>query len=237
MPIHERPLFTETFDSPGEFRPTRRSVYVCAHSVEPRSDHVQAWRDHAHEVSFIEVLSEERHAIVVRQADGAEERVALRSSNQVRQLWGKARRPTIYLDITGLRHHVWAVLLRGALETRERVVVIYVEPEDYRPSLTPTENQIYDLSERIEGIAPLPGFARTRDVGERSCFVPLLGFEGTRVSYLISQLEPPGGKTTLVHWADSGLQSDASGVAFRVSSRAFARTADSWSFFGGRSVR
>ncbi len=149
MPIHERPRFTEMFDSPGDFRPTRQSVYVCAHSVEPRSDHVQAWRDHAHEVSFIEVLSEERHSIIVRQADGAEERVALRSSNQVRQLWGKARRPTIYLDITGLRHHVWAVLLRGALETRERVVVIYVEPEDYRPSLTPTENQIYDLSERI----------------------------------------------------------------------------------------
>ncbi len=98
------------------------------------------------------------------------------------------------MDITGLRHHVWATLIRSALETKQRVIAIYVEPHDYRASLTPTENQIYDLSDRIEGIRPLPGFARTRDPGDNSCFVPLLGFEGTRVSYIISQLEPPGGK-------------------------------------------
>jgi hypothetical protein len=89
---------------------------------------------------------------------------------------------------------VWGALLRGALATREKVIVVYVEPADYRPSLTPTESEIYDLSERIEGIAPMPGFARLREAGDNCCFVPLLGFEGTRVSYLISQLEPPGGK-------------------------------------------
>ena len=84
--------------------------------------------------------------------------------------------------------------LAGCLRTRQEVVVVYVEPYEYRPSLTPTESDIYDLSERIEGLAPLPGFARLRESGDRSVFVPLLGFEGTRVSYLISQLEPPGGK-------------------------------------------
>jgi hypothetical protein len=101
---------------------------------------------------------------------------------------------TVYIDITGLRHHVWAALLRSALRTRVRVAVVYVEPTDYRPSLTPTEGEIYDLSERIEGISPLPGFARLRDAGQRVCFVPLLGFEGTRLAYLIEQVEPPGEK-------------------------------------------
>jgi hypothetical protein len=59
-------------------------------------------------------------------------------------------------------------------------------------SPSPTENDIYDLSERIDGIAPLPGFANLRDERPTSCFVPLLGFEGTRLLFMIAQLEPPG---------------------------------------------
>jgi hypothetical protein len=183
-----------SYETVAEFCPEKQSVYVRAHSIEQRSDHVSVWASRAADVDFVEVLGEDRYSISVRYPDLSEGRVALRSSDQIKRFWDKVRRPTIYVDITGLRHHAWAVLLRSALKTRERVVAIYVEPGDYRPSLAPTENQIYDLSERIEGISPLPGFAKTRDAGDNSCFIPLLGFEGTRVSYLISQLEPPGGK-------------------------------------------
>jgi hypothetical protein len=194
MPKHNRPVFTDIYDSINDFAPEPNSVYVGGKSVEERSEHIDRWRAKSDRVSFVDVTSEERSSIQYAVDGDRPSNVALRSDVQITRFWQKVKRGTIYLDITGLRHHVWSALLRGALGTREKVIVVYVEPEDYRPSLTPTESEIYDLSERIEGIAPLPGFARLREAGDNSCFVPLLGFEGTRVSYLISQLEPPGGK-------------------------------------------
>lgn len=194
MPIHSRPLFTQTYDSASGFLPDRESVYISGQSVEDRSQHVEAWKPHVAETLFVDIVSEEQNSVVLRRPGRADATIALRSSKQIEEFLSDCTGKTLYLDITGLRHHVWAAILRVALETKRSVVVVYVEPDDYRPSMTPTENEIYDLSERIDGIRPLPGFARLRDAGDRTCFVPLLGFEGTRVSYLISQLEPPGEK-------------------------------------------
>ncbi len=194
MPIVNRPVFTETCDAIESFTPRRGSLYVAGRSVEARSGHVDAWRARAQGVDFAEISDEDRSSIGLRNPDGTHRTIALRSDEQILAFWNDLAGPLTYLDITGLRHHVWAALLRGALATRQRIVVVYVEPRDYRPSLTPTENEIYDLSERIEGVSPLPGFARLREAGDQSCFVPLLGFEGTRVAYLVAQLEPPGGK-------------------------------------------
>jgi hypothetical protein len=71
----------------------------------------------------------------------------------------------------------------------------HVEPADYRPNPSPREGDIFDLSSRISGIAPIPGFASLSEPGEDAvCFVPLLGFEGARFSYLLEQVQPPGGK-------------------------------------------
>jgi hypothetical protein len=58
--------------------------------------------------------------------------------------------------------------------------------------LNPTEGEIFDLSERILGIAPIPGFASFARVKDDFCFVALLGFEGTRVAYLLEQVQPVG---------------------------------------------
>ena len=69
---------------------------------------------------------------------------------------------------------------------------IYVEPVDYRFSASPKEGEIFDLSERIAGISPIPGFASLREPKEEVSFIPLLGFEGARLSYLIEQVQPPG---------------------------------------------
>ncbi len=194
MAVNNRPVFTNEYQSVRDFLPTAGSVYIAGRSVEARSEHIDEWKERARDVTFLPVTDEESNTVTVDDAGGNTRRISLRSREQVAKFMSLVKRTTIYLDVTGLRHQTWAVLLRGALETRERVVVVYVEPGDYRPSLTPTDSDIYDLSERIEGLAPLPGFASLRETGDESCFVPLLGFEGARVSYLISQLEPPGGK-------------------------------------------
>jgi len=194
MRIPNRPLFTDIYSSIDTFRPDAQSVYLAGKSVEERSEHLQQWQSAAVDVAFVDIIEEESNSAVLQSAADKPVRLPLRSSRQIEAFFRTTPGSCIYLDVTGLRHHVWAALLRGALGTRRRVVVVYVEPHDYRPSLTPTENEIFDLSERIEGIAPLPGFARLREAGDSTCFIPLLGFEGTRVSYLVSQLEPPGGK-------------------------------------------
>lgn len=192
MPIPSKPSFTHTYPSVDEFRPEKGSLYVWGSSVEERSQHVERWQSNAPDVAFLQVTGDDQSTVWIN-IDGESSQIALRSSNQLRKFWTAVQRPVIYLDITGMRHHVWAALLKGAMETQQHVVAVYVEPNAYRPSLAPTENEIYDLSERIEGIAPLPGFASLRESGDRTCFVPLLGFEGTRAAFLISQLEPPGG--------------------------------------------
>jgi hypothetical protein len=193
MALSSCPLFTDTYENCSAFVPTPDSVYIFRRSVEPRSRHLDRWSHSPQNVRLWSIESEGRTELELT-THGERTTVSLRSEVQLRQLWTGVKDETVYIDITGLRHHVWAALLRSALRTRVRVAVVYVEPTDYRPSLTPTEGEIYDLSERIEGISPLPGFARLRDAGQRVCFVPLLGFEGTRLAYLIEQVEPPGEK-------------------------------------------
>jgi hypothetical protein len=75
-------------------------------------------------------------------------------------------------------------------------MAVYVEPQEYRYDPAPTEGQIFDLSERIRGIAPLPGFASLAEHnGAESLFVPLLGFEGRRLAHLLEEVQPPHHKT------------------------------------------
>jgi hypothetical protein len=54
---------------------------------------------------------------------------------------------------------------------------------------------MFDLTERVEDIKPLPGFARLRtrtrtDNSGEVLFVPLLGFEGSRLSRVLEELKP-----------------------------------------------
>jgi hypothetical protein len=119
----------------------------------------------------------------------------LRSEKQLAAFWADAARRALFLDITGLAHHVWAPLLKAALATGRQVSVVYTEPFDYTFSKAPTEGEIFDLSERITGVAPIPGFTSLVDEGEDEfCFIPLLGFEGTRFAYLLEKVQPSGGK-------------------------------------------
>jgi len=98
------------------------------------------------------------------------------------------------VDITGLTHPVWAAILRAALVARFDVLAVYVEPNRYARSSAPVEGQIYDLSMRIAGIAPMPGFTWISTTVSDFVFVPLLGFEGTRLRHVIEQVQPGAGR-------------------------------------------
>jgi hypothetical protein len=191
-PVRDCPLFTATFpDGLRTFNPERNSVYLYG-TFEQRSQHDQGWEADAVGVRFVRIEEQGLHLIKLNDAP---EVVALRDLHALKMLILSFGCQTIYLDITGLSHHVWAPLLRAAWECQLQIYGVYVEPRDYRFSSLPREGQIFDLSERIEGIAPLPGFTSFREAGdEKVQFVPLLGFEGTRFMYIMEQVQPPGGQ-------------------------------------------
>jgi hypothetical protein len=97
----------------------------------------------------------------------------------------------LYLDISGLAHHVWAPLLSAARRLKKRLRVVYAEPESYRPHPSPASPTVFDLSTGFDGVAPLPGFARlSGPIDEtKMLLVALLGFEGSRPEHLALEID------------------------------------------------
>lgn len=185
--LKREPILTDTFESANLFTPEPGSVYIYRVSNEDRSGHTGRWRQGCKDVQFIEVTTESAYGF---QVSGVEDEFLLRSAASLSKLLaplGTGR--VLYVDITGLSHPTWAALIRAAIAARMEVRAVYVEPYLYKRSAAPLEGQIYDLSARIAGIAPMPGFA-TISVMEESVFVPLLGFEGARFRHVIEQVQP-----------------------------------------------
>jgi hypothetical protein len=169
-------------------------VYIFGTSGEERSAHSPEWSAQATGVEFVSIVTQESSTFSAAIGRSVQ-KTALRSSEQLKKFIDQFNKRDIYLDLTGLSHHIWAPLVRICLANGESLSAVYVEPSDYRFSTTPTEGEIFDLSERISGIAPIPGFASLTDRdSDKVCFIPLLGFEGTRLAYLMEQVQPPGGK-------------------------------------------
>lgn len=193
MAVRDRPTLTRLYERVEDFVPLPGSAYILGTSVEQRSEHSTEWVARAGDTTFVRIIAQRSHEFDV-DLRGIR-RVGLRSGEQLSRLVREIGRPRVYLDITGLGHHIWAPLLRALLSTSAEVLAVYVEPSEYRFSKTPTEGEIFDLSEAIAGIAPLPGFAALTDSdNDNVCFVALLGFEGTRFAYVLETVQPPGGK-------------------------------------------
>ncbi len=183
------PVFTSVVSSIKELNPLPGSLYIGGSSAEDRSRHVSVWEGHA-DVTFARVVSDDGSRAVVEMDDETLD-VGLRSAEDIRGVLQSDRYACVYLDITGLEHHVWAPFLKGIRVTGVRAFCVYVEPGDYRFSSAPTEGTIFDLSESIRGIGPLPGFlSLSGGSEEEALFVPLLGFEGARFAHMLEAVQP-----------------------------------------------
>lgn len=191
MAAHDEPTLTDLYQRSDTFRPQSGCVYVYGESSEDRSRHLRSWKGVVPGVRFVRVTAEENTAFSAEVDSLGARTVALRSLAQLNQIWVDSGARVVYVDVTGLSHHIWAPLLRSALKVVPEVRVVYVEPGQYTFSAAPTEGQIFDLSERITGVRPLPGFASlTMRRAEDVLFIPLLGFEGTRFAHMIEQVQP-----------------------------------------------
>ncbi len=194
MQIRDQPSLTDVYPGPGVFEPIPQSAYICGLFAEHRVPKVHSWEATRPEVLVARVTDQQPNEITML-ISNSDHTLPLRSATHLARLWDLVGRSMAYLDITGLAHHVWAPLLKSGLAKGIKLSVVYREPLGYRFSITPTEGEIFDLSERITGISPLPGFASLRYAGsENVCFIPLLGFEGPRLAYLLEHVQPPGKK-------------------------------------------
>lgn len=128
---------------------------------------------------------------------GTEKRlINLRNLSEISALIESFGKANIYVDVTGLDNRVCAPLIKQCIKCFNdgkvnSVRVIYIEPHEYdiKKFRSEGEGVYFDLSEKIEGIAPLPGFIKLFP-NEREVFlIALLGFEGGRFIHLIEQVE------------------------------------------------
>ncbi len=194
MRINNRPIFTDVFPDLDSFRPEGNSAYIYSISPEERSEHSTNWEQASPDVMFVPVTGQGESEFTY-EISGQKGTVRLRSGHDLRNFWRSLQRPKAYLDITGLEHQVWAPLLKSALSVGIQLSGVYIEPAGYRFSPLPREGDIFDLSERIKGVAPLPGFASLGEAPEEDVtFVALLGFEGVRFKYCLETVQPPRNK-------------------------------------------
>lgn len=185
----DEPILSDTYAHVTDFIPLAHSIYIYGEGVEDRAAHVSRLRISSPTLTFYRVERESQNNFFITEKNCL---YLLRSNNSLASIWdGIASGTHIYIDMTGLTHPVWAAILRSAVNAKLNVLFVYVEPDKYVRSNAPVEGQIFDLSTRTSGISPLAGFAvLSAKTAEEFIFVPLLGFEGTRLRFMIEQVQP-----------------------------------------------
>jgi len=188
--ITDRPLYSQSSKELPDFLTTSSIVMAIGDSTEERSGLMQSM--HGRPAESFWVLKETNN---LNQAEssfkGKTETLNLRDPDQLSELIRSVGGSSLDVDLTSLPAHIWAPIVRACLDIGIITRSLYVEPQDYVRSPTPGIGSLYDLSERVIGIQPIPGFAALRSIDdEESLLIPLVGFEGARLSYLIDQLEP-----------------------------------------------
>ncbi len=190
--MSDLPLLTRRHTDWSDFQLPIDSCYIHARSSEERSIHPSFWEKKHSECRFVEIVGQQPFRFSVT-LDGSTQDILIRSNAALSQLLSQIESPRLFVDITGLEHHVWASLLRAIVGGGRPVSAVYVEPERYRYSSNPTEGRLFDLSDKFTEISSFPGFTRLESTDDESktCFVPLLGFEGNRLAHAIEKIDPP----------------------------------------------
>lgn len=167
-------------------------VYVYSR-LEERSLHFDPANSTGSSLEFIRIHeNQENETISVDQDDQI---FSIHNIGSYNGLIERCRGKQIFLDITGMTHSVWAPFMKRCLEEKIDISVVYVEPDKYKKSSTPTGGEIYDLSERVSGIRPIPGLSSFPSEDDIFIFIPVLGFEGPRFSFMVENIQPLGSKT------------------------------------------
>lgn len=186
-PVHTRRLLNPSLK---DIAPSARAIFA-ADSTEARG-HLAVWQELQRQAPerCTKIIAQNYDTIEVCIGEGLSEVISLRSDSDLARLVAQGELHPLYLDISGLSHHVWAPILRAALQ-RPAVNVVYAEPLSYRAHPTPSSPLMFDLSTAISGVAPIPGMARlaSRIDDTQSILIAFLGFEGNRAQHVALSLD------------------------------------------------
>ena len=179
-----------TTHAPENFYLRENSTYLYAPTGEERTQHVSRWVGNSGGSILIQVSNVQPDGCTLTDSSGSSRTLDVRDLGVVRSFL-ETLSGTLYLDITGMAHHIWAPIVRAANGMPVILRAIYAEPREYRLSRDATEEDVFDLSRRIDGISPIPGFTVLRDPQpESSYLVPLIGFEGARLMNIVNEVQP-----------------------------------------------
>ncbi len=188
-------LYTSIHKSIDEIKLMDDVTYIYGRSLEERSHFVDSLVVKKFpNVNYIRLEGPENEKVKVV-STGQE--FFLRSSIGIKDLLSTFKSRNIYIDVTGLDNRICASLIKNAIDLNEsgsvdNVKVIYAEPASYDIKKFKTESVFNDLSEKIDGIFPLPGFATIFPQDEDEIIlIALIGFEGGRFSHMIEAVQPP----------------------------------------------
>jgi hypothetical protein len=193
--INQDYLYTKKYTDINDFSPLPDSIYIYGYSPENRSRSVvDVLKKKYSGIKYIEIQIDENERDVILDKSTIT-KYYLRNSRSIQSLFDKYDSPAVYLDTSGLNNRISASLLKNMVLLNEKnkleMNVIYAEPYAYKIERFRSEGVFNDLSEKIDGIEPLPGFANIIPNTDDMKFVALLGFEGGRFTHLIELIQPP----------------------------------------------
>ena len=181
---------SDTYPELCLFSPSPNSAYLFSNSEEERSTLPIEWVNKNNTINYIAI--NDRGTCLEFDSNDSKAIVSLRATRALTAFLNSLEEENIFLDITGMEYRVWAPVLKSALAANKNVFGVYSEPKSYTLSDVPTDGTIFDLSAKIEGVHPLPGFINFRDPDEdKICFIPFLGFEGARFAHVL-EVDQPG---------------------------------------------
>ena len=187
--------YTTTYSDIDAINLLSNSTYIYSYSAEERSrvvvDSLKAkYKDI---VSFIQLEWKDEEEDIIKNTFTNQE-YSLRSKENISALLNASPSNTLYIDVSGLNNRISAALLKNILSDdlslSTNVLVLYAEPESYKIKRFSSESVYIDLSEKINGIKPLPGFANIIPDDIDYKFIALLGFEGGRFTHLVNNVQP-----------------------------------------------
>jgi hypothetical protein len=199
--INQDYLYTKKYTDGNDLCLMDNSIYIYGVSPEARShDIVDVLKVKYPNIKFIELQPVEDEKDIIKDND-TNKRYSLRSSENMQLLFNNFDLSNIYLDVSGLNNRISASLLKNTIlfaKKKMEVNVVYTEPYSYIIKEFRKEGVFNDLSEKIDGIEPLPGFAYIIPNSEEMKFVALLGFEGGRFTYLLERIGPPAPSDSII---------------------------------------
>ena len=190
--INKDYLYTEFCDIKSH-KLQDRSLFIYEQDTEDRSVYCSSeLRANNPTVNFIGIVEDADDMVKLVESGVPTDTLNLHRSQMILTVIRQKNPTCVYLDVTGMNCRVAAPILKVLLEEKIEARVVYAEPSDYIVREFQKEGLHKDLSEMVEGVRPLPCFVNLIPYDEDNppVFVSLLGFEGGRFAYLVSDQNP-----------------------------------------------